>query len=218
MAKSLARRGNVGRPELVLTGVAAGLLIVAFAAFFVYRSARAGSRPLVNTTVMSPPEPAAGFTLTDQFGATHSLSDFRGKPVALTFIYTHCTDVCPIISASLHQAYLKLGNRAQDVAIVAVTVDPERDDVAQLRAFSDRLGLTNEWSFFTGTRAQLQSVWAAYGVGAQVFPGSANAPERIEHSAPIYLIDKEGQIRGLIANDATAGDIATDLGILLAQR
>src|SRR5689334_17016142 len=66
--------------------------------------------------------PAADFTLTNQFGQPESLSSFRGKPVALTFIYTNCVDVCPLIAWNMHLAYDQLGNDAKNIALVAVSV------------------------------------------------------------------------------------------------
>src|SRR5437868_1752430 len=59
--------------------------------------------------------PASDFTLTNQFGQQESLSGFRGKPVALTFIYTNCVDVCPLIAWNMHLAYEQLGNDSKNV-------------------------------------------------------------------------------------------------------
>src|SRR5690242_14255293 len=74
--------------------------------------------------------PAPNFRLTDQFGKSVSLAQFRGKPVVLTFLYTHCPDICPLTAEHLHSTMLELGKDAQNVAILAVSTDPLRDDQA----------------------------------------------------------------------------------------
>lgn len=75
--------------------------------------------------------------------------------MALTFLYTNCPDVCPLIAANLHETYKQLGDQAKQVGIVAVTVDPEHDTTDRVRQFSDQRGLTNQWLFMTGSRGQL---------------------------------------------------------------
>jgi protein SCO1 len=220
MGKRKVKTG-MARPERLrwIALVVAALALVAVAAFFEFRPA---SAELVGGAIVATPQPVPDFTLTDQFGRSQTLSSLRGKPVALTFVYTHCPDVCPLISANMHRAYQMLGDRATQVGLVAVTVDPEHDTVQQAKDFSDKLGLTDEWYFLTGNRPQLEGIWAAYGISAQAVAAQAQAakgsPDQIEHSAPIYIIDKRGQARALLPVDVTADDIATDLGALIAER
>lgn len=179
---------------------------------------------------LSKPYPAPDFTLTDQFNHSETLSSFRGRPVALTFIYTHCPDVCPLIASTMHAAYQELGPDAQRVQFLAVTVDPERDTIPRIRQFSREHGLLDEWLFLSGSRPDLERVWKAYGIysqpsdsqGKPVTPISSDAakrsPETIEHSAFIFLIDRRGQVRTLLSpTDFSAGDLATDLRILVRE-
>src|SRR5712692_7361094 len=93
---------------------------------------------------------APGFTLTNQDGQRVSLADFRGKPVVLTFLYTHCPDVCPIIADKLHSATDKLGADRSKVAIVAITTDPTHDDRLSIERFSEQHGMTGKWSYLIG--------------------------------------------------------------------
>jgi protein SCO1 len=184
----------------------------------------------VGATVFDDPQPAPEFALTDQFGNPTSLSQFRGRPVALTFIYTHCPDVCPLIASNMHTAYGQLGSQALQVRLVAVTVDPDNDTVDQIRAFSDQRGLSDEWHFMTGSRDQLPPIWKSYGVYAQlsdstgqpvapgvqqVAQGTPVTPDQVEHSAPVYLIDQNGTERGTLPNDFTADMLSQDLRALL---
>lgn len=222
-----ARRES--RRRSLLIAAALLLLILAVAvALLIYARGATASHELVGGAVVTDPQPAPDFTLGDQFGAAQTLSGYKSKPVALTFIYTNCPDVCPLISAHLHQTYQALGSQAAGVAIVAVTVDPERDDQARLRAFSDQIGLTQEWHFLTGSRPQLAAVWDAYGIDATKAHATASAQGKtqdpsaeadlIEHSAPVFLIDKRGLVRAMLPVDVSAEDITRDLQVLLAEK
>ncbi len=203
-------------------GVGLGVVLVVVAV--VIWRAGASSGGLVGGGIVDPPAPAANFTLTDQFGREVSLSSLRGKPVALTFIYTNCPDACPVIASNMHAAYLQMGGNASRIAMVAVTVDPEHDGVPQILKFSQDRGLENEWQFLTGSRAQLEQVWQSYGIAADTTnvqgtptAPSAASPDLVEHSAPIFLIDKHGNVRELLPLDFKPSDLATDLNRLAAE-
>jgi protein SCO1 len=222
MAQNKARKGT-SRHRGIRWAVLALIILLAAAGLIIHQT-RVSARGLVGGAIADPPQPAPGFTLTDQFGHNRSLSDLAGKPVALTFVYTNCPDVCPLISAHFHEAYQQLGKLGPQVGMVAVTVDPEHDDINQMHSFSDKLGLTNEWFFLTGSRPQLQAVWASYGIDAQkvqsqmAATAQAASPETIEHAAPVFLIDKVGRLRAMLPVDVSADDIAADLRVLLAER
>jgi protein SCO1/2 len=190
------------------------------------------SRQLVGGASVRGRPLAPDFVLTDQLGRPQQLSELRGKPVALTFLYTKCRDICPVMAANLHQAYRQLGDQASKVAIVAVTVDPEHDTVDQARSFSDQHSLTNEWSFLVGPRSQLESIWASYGILAQPVDGAGKPvnpaaqgtlrglppqPADVEHSAPVFLIDKTGALREMLPVDVTPDTLTTDVRVLLTE-
>lgn len=203
-------------------GGALGLVLVAVA-ILIWRTG-ASTTELVGAGIVDPVQPAADFTLTDQLGRQQTFSSLRGKPIALTFVYTNCPDACPVIASNMHAAYLQLGGEASRVAMVAVTVDPERDNVQQILKFSQDRGLADEWLFLTGTRPQLDQVWSSYGIAAQTTnsQGTPTAPpvtnpDLVEHSAPIFLIDKHGNVRALLPLDFKASDLATDLSRLAAE-
>ena len=223
MAGSSAKTTTARQRRIRWAAIVLTVALVAAAGIFVYQRL-APAPELVGGAIADPPQPAPNFTLTDQFGQSRSLDSLAGKPVALTFVYTNCTDVCPLISANFHQAYQQLGKHGPQVGLLAVTVDPEHDDVNQIRGYSDKFGLTDEWFFLTGSRPQLEAVWASYGIDAQKVLDQmseaiqANSPEEIEHSAPVFLIDKQGQVRAMLPVDVSADVIAKDLSVLLAER
>lgn len=169
---------------------------------------------------------APGFRLTDHRGQSVQLSDFRGRAVALTFIFANCTDVCPLTAINMGAAYELLPeNRRDEVAFLAVTVDPARDTQEALEAFSAQFDLASNPSWFAlrGDTATLAPVWQSYGVnpGTEMAtpgqhgdhgtePGGGNG-----HTDAIYLIDPEGRERVFMRSSANAEDIASNLLALL---
>src|SRR5215475_430048 len=116
----------------------------------------------------NPPRPAPDFLLKGSDGSELRLSHYRGKVVALGFGYTFCPDVCPTTLAQLAEARRKLGAAASDFQVVYVTVDPERDTVAQLRKYLSSFDPT--FIGATGTPAQLAAVEKDYGIFANKVP------------------------------------------------
>jgi protein SCO1/2 len=172
---------------------------------------------------------APDFTLVDQRGDTIQLSALRGKAVALTFIYTRCPDICPATAEHFREAYQALTPTQQArVALLAVTVDPDRDDRAALQAFSAEHGLAANpaWHALTGSRAVLAPIWRAYGVdpGAMgmVSPSSTvgtvgpAAMPTLAHTDAVYVIDPRGRERMLAHSDLDPAALARDLVAVLA--
>ena len=164
---------------------------------------------------------APDFSLTDQNGAAVSLSDFRGKVVALSFIFTNCPDICPLIASQMRAAYDLLDeDRRADVVFLGVTVDPERDTPEALQAFAARYELdsVSNWHALSGDRATLEAVWASYGIEATEIADEVNshingsaAAAKIRHTDAIYLIDRDGKKRSLLHSDVDPADFARDL-------
>ncbi len=153
---------------------------------------------------------APDFLLTDGItGSAVHLSALRPKTVALAFLYTHCTDVCPLTAEEFRQAQAKLGSDASKVVFVAVSVDPVGDTPAAVRAFSETHGLTRDWHYLIGSDALLRTVWASYAV-----QGGSSPSGGVTHNDAIYLIDGQGRERVLLHSDSGADAIANDLRIL----
>ena len=81
----------------------------------------------------------------------------------LTFMYTHCPDVCPIMAEQLHTVMLDLGADAQRVAVIVISVDPKHDTPASALNFSRLHHMDTSWHFLLGTQHELAPVWSAYG-------------------------------------------------------
>jgi protein SCO1/2 len=157
--------------------------------------------------------PALDFVLRDQNGRDVRLFAQRGRVVLLTFIYTHCPDVCPLITAHLNDALRRLGPKRESVRVLAVTVDPARDTAPVIRAYAREHGLLPQFRFLRGSVPALRQVWQNYNVLAM-----QRNSEVVDHSAPTLLIDQRGRPRVYYEARFRTGAVVHDVRLLLAQR
>ena len=135
---------------------------------------------------------AANFTLTSQDGKPVALADLRGKVVAVTFIYTECPDICPLLTQKMVQVQDELGSDfGKKIAFVSISLDPEHDTPEVLKDYAQFWGAKLDgWSFLTGAPEAVGAVTRRYGVFfAKQKDGS------VEHSQLTTLIDADGQMR-----------------------
>ena len=200
-----------------LSVITLALLVVVIVAILGVRNSAnsAGSTGLQGTDLGSTP--AQDFRLTDQFGKQVSLSDFKGKPVVLTFLYTHCPDVCPLTAEKLHTVMQNLGSKAQNVAVLAVSLDPKGDTPASVLNFSQVHSMLNYWHYLMGTQAQLSPVWTFYGLSALPVTPTSTSSGTVSHNTALYVIDKQGRERVFLPDSFTPDQLTTDLKILLGE-
>lgn len=161
---------------------------------------------------LSPPQSTPDFTLTDQDGQKVSMADQRGKLVLLTFLYTNCPDVCPLITQNLNQALQMLGAKRDDVRVLAVSVDPEGDTPKAVDAYAKAHHLLPEFHYLIGTREELTEVWRKYDVAAV-----ASDPELVDHTAYTMLVDENGDGRVIYDSGVKARDVVHDVDELLSS-
>jgi protein SCO1/2 len=150
---------------------------------------------------MPPGVRAPDFALTDERGRPVSMRQFRGRPVAVTFLYTTCEDTCP---AQAQQIKGALDQLRRPVPALAIAVDPPRDTPARAREFLAKYDLTGRMRWVLGSRAQLERLWRGFAIQEQL-------PKR-EHQARIVLVDGDGFQRvGFPASEATPERLAHDL-------
>ncbi len=135
---------------------------------------------------------APDFTLVDQHGRPFTLSRHRGSPIVLFFGYAHCPDVCPTILANLKRAREAVPD-ARDSVVALVTVDPRRDDTAELGRFVGEFDPA--FVGLTGTSAQLDRVYRAYHVKVQQTLGESGG-YLVAHTAFVYYIARDGRLSG----------------------
>jgi protein SCO1/2 len=157
---------------------------------------------------IDPPVQAPDFQLTSSNGESFQLSNQRGKAVLLFFGYTHCPDVCPVTLAVYGQIREKLGNLADQVEFVFITVDPERDTpekiAAHLKNFDPAIvGLS-------GDQSALDKAWKDYGVLVEKQTGSGE-DYLVDHTARTYVVDAQGNLRLTYTFGTQADTIVEDL-------
>ncbi len=136
--------------------------------------------------------PAPEFTLTSQDGTPISLMDFRGKVVAVTFIYTFCTDTCPVLTPMMSFVQDRLGRDfGTKIAFISITVDPERDTPQVLKEYAQAFGADlGAWAFVTGPPDTIREVTRRYGVFA-----AKTADGDVDHSFLTSIVDPGGILR-----------------------
>lgn len=197
--------------RMLLRGLAALVTL-----FWMAVAATAPNAPELKSGVFDPPRAAPDFTLQGSDGKELNLNRYRGKVVALGFGYTFCPDVCPTTLAQLAEARRKLGAAADDFQVIYVTVDPERDTVAQMRKYLSAFDPTFVGA--TGTPAQLAALQKDYGIFASKVPNKDNPSMYfVHHSSFVYLIDREGRLRAMSPYGRSVDDVASDVKALLKK-
>jgi protein SCO1 len=173
-----------------------------------------GSRELRAAGLLSPPSSAPALALRNYLGQPVNIDSYRGKAVLVTFIYTHCPDVCPLITSNLGVAQNLMGPaKAARVQIIAVSVDPRGDTAKTVAAFLARRGMTGRMQYLLGSASQLARVWSAWGVGSE---RDIRHPELVEHSGLVYGITGSGKRVSIYAANFRPVDIAHDVPLLAA--
>lgn len=158
--------------------------------------------------------PAPRFALDDARGGRVDTRRLRGRPYVVTFLYVDCKDVCPLIGAELKQALQRLGRRAQDVTMIAVSADPRGDTRTAVRRWLARLRMPRNFRYLVGSEERLQPVWRSHYAAPQPRGKSSSA-----HTASIWLIDRRGRWRTKFSGGmpVAPADIAHDLRLLLDE-
>ncbi len=171
----------------------------------------------LSTAAPAPPLPfpvigksAPDFTLVDQSEHRVRLSQFRGRLVLLNFIYTHCVDVCPIVTANLVRVQRELMQRGwwgKEVVFLSVTTDPARDLPNVLRKYAQAHGADSAgWHFLTGDLGAVAQVHKLYGI--TVRPAEKGLQE---HDLPTFVIDRKGVVLGAYGVALNPQDVLHDL-------
>jgi protein SCO1 len=156
---------------------------------------------------MPPGIHAPEFTLTDQNGKRVSMAEYRGKPVVVTYLYTHCKETCPLQAQMIRGALDDLGH---DIPALAISVDPFQDTPASARAFNRKAKMTGRLRWVLGQRRQLQPLYRGFAIQPQLRDS--------EHQAYITLVDRKGLQRVAVAiNQTSPEDLAHDIRVLERQ-
>lgn len=169
-------------------------------------------------TVFESTAEAFDFTATNYDGTTFQLSDHRGEVVLLFFGYTFCPDVCPFTLADLNTLYTQLGDQSEDLTVVFVSVDPERDTVEKMATYIPAFNPE-----FYGLRLEgemYDAVMTTYGVYVEKrFVEGSEIPGGyfVDHTGIIYLIDKAGNLSEVFPPNSDADFMQADVLYWLRQ-
>jgi protein SCO1 len=160
--------------------------------------------------ILKPRKPAPALVLHNYTSrAPVSLAQFHGKAVLVSFVYTHCPDVCPLITANLAAAQRRLGGQAGHVQILLVTVDPRRDTPAAIRTFLGSRDATGRMDYLLGPTRALHSVWKAWEVGVETSHGFTAG-----HSSIVYGITGSGRMAVVYPANFSPAQIVHDVPLL----
>jgi protein SCO1 len=162
----------------------------------------------------SPPQPEAPLQLDNYLGHPVTIASYKGKAVLVTFIYTHCPDVCPLIVSHIKTALALLGPKAKDVQVIAVSTDPRGDNRKTVAAFLKQHGMTGRMQYLIGTRSELGRVWKAWNIVAK--PAKAGR-DLVEHSALIYGIAADGKVTTLYPSNFHPSQLVHDVPLLAEE-
>jgi protein SCO1 len=166
-------------------------------------------------SVATPLKPAPGLRLHNYLGQNVNIAQYHGKAVLVTFLYTNCPDVCPLITANLRVALSMMSaKQAANTQIIAVSVDPRGDTPKAVAAFLARHRMTGRMQYLIGSAHELARVWSDWNVGSEQ---DAQQPQLVNHSGLVYGISSSGKLTTLYAANFKPSDIAHDAPLLSAQ-
>jgi protein SCO1/2 len=164
--------------------------------------------------ILEPVRAAPPLELHNYLGQPVNIDSYHGKAVLVTFVYTHCPDVCPLIVSNLHNAQHLLGKEASKAQIIAVSVDPKGDTPKTVAHFLSEHEQTGKMQYLIGDTKELATAWKAWGVGAERDAGN---PDLIEHSGLVYGITGSGKRLTIYSANFKPSEIAHDVPLLAAE-
>ena len=197
------------RNRLILLGVAAAAGL-ALAACDKSAGTNAGAVTSSGEALVGGP-----FQLVDQNGRPTDQSVLKGKWSAVFFGYTYCPDVCPTTMQALAGAEAKLGDKAKDLQVVFVSVDPARDTPAQLKTYLSTPAFPKDAIGLTGTPAQVAAAAKAYRVYYQ--KEGQGEGYSMAHSSIVYLMNPAGKFVTALTESQTPSEVATQIGDAMAS-
>ena len=206
---SRTRRGLVG----VLGAITLGALLISGC------GGRASTAPTAAAdgsafagTALTPIKSAPDLALRNYLGDRVNLKSYRGKAVLVTFLYTHCIDVCPLIATNLRLVLQRLGPEARTVQIIAVSVDARGDTRKTVTSFLKAHHMTGRMKYLIGAASQLAPVWKAWHVAAVRDPTNRKL---VTHSSVTYGVSATGKLMTVYGPNFQPAQIIHDIPKLI---
>ena len=185
---------------LILSAFLTGLVV--FAGVFLYATGNLGGAGPAASAIGGP------FKLIDQNGKPLTDADLKGRPFLVFFGYTHCPDICPTTLFEVSEMMRALGTDADRTAALFITVDPERDTPAAMKDYLSSFDPHLRGA--TGDRTAIDAAEKAYRVYAKKIP-TGNGDYSMDHTALVYLMDKQGRFVAPFSLKRRPEDAAADL-------
>ena len=170
-------------------------------------------KPSFNAVDITGADYAKGFTLADADGRQRTLADFKGKVVVMFFGYAQCPDVCPTTMTEMAQVKQQLGSDGDKLQVLFVTVDPERDTPAVMKAYMG--AFDPAFVALIPTPEQLAALAKDYKVYYKKVDGKTPSSYSMDHSAASFVYDTEGRLRLYARYGAGVPAMVSDLRALL---
>ena len=163
-------------------------------------------------TIVDASGPSEEFVLESADGEVR-LSEFRGDLVVMYFGYTNCPDFCPATLSKYKKVREQLGDDADDIQIMMISVDPDRDSPERMEQYM--ASFDESFVGLTGSEDQLRAVASQFGIFFQRAEGSEASGYLVDHTTTVVVLDKEGRQRLFLPWDLTVDQISNDIGNLL---
>jgi len=160
---------------------------------------------------------ASEFSVVDHKARAIANFGHHESPSLLTFLFTNCTDVCPIVTSSIKRT-LNLLEDSKEVRVIVVSVDPKGDTEDKVQDYISKWGLGDNWSYVTEPEGLIQLIWESYFVKPQLDRSAKNALEKsfsrkyqVTHTSPVYILDNQGKARVIHTNPIDPESLAEDI-------
>jgi protein SCO1/2 len=178
------------------------------------KSVKSGTTTFDAEGLLTPARAALPLALHNYLGQPVNIDSYRGRAVLVTFLYTNCPDICPLITSNLRVALNLMGRKkASKVQIIAVSVDPRGDTPKAVAAFLARHEMTGRMQYLIGSGKELAPVWKAWGVGSV---RDLEQPQLVNHTGIVYGITGSGKRLTVYSASFQPSQIAHDAPLLAA--
>lgn len=156
----------------------------------------------------------ANFKLKDLSGTERTMESYKGKVVAMFFGYTHCPDVCPITMQQWSEVKAKLGEKGDNLQVLFVSVDPERDTPELLKKYVPQFNPTFD-ALTAESFEELKPLLSGLRVYAAKVEGSSPDNYLMDHTSASYVFDQQGRARLLVRHNADSAPVVSDVEQIL---
>jgi protein SCO1/2 len=207
--------------SFIVNGLGIALLIIALAIIYIASFLRQEPAGFQGNQ-LTPSRLSPSFELTNQNGSKVRWSDYRGEYIVLTFLYTNCHELCPVIAHKLQQTHSVIKEQTAKVRFVAISLDPDRDTPDSINEFMETWGL-DSWDYLVGAEELLLPLWQHYWVGTLIQQSTGNAPTKdraygeytINHASPVHLIDQRGYAHVAYGSFFESSELTNDILYLI---